>query len=236
MTLRFPVCLGLLAAAALAAERPPFGHAPLGVADGCFVESVAFYDALRERLGAEAWCRVLQWGAKEDDEVVAGHAVAVFQHQGRLWGWDVNFGFIPLAVDPGAREQAEAVAPPLTGRYPRINARFPLYRHDFPQAADANPPAELAAAENDALRDASRAAARLSRHRPVNLVRFTYVRDGVTHTSAACVFLFHGRLCVYLPGHGTVPFRPRALSVENLRQLQACLRAVYPGAGNLEAL
>jgi hypothetical protein len=53
---------------------------------------------------------------------------------------------------------------------------------------------------------------------------------------AACVFLFHGRLCVDVPGYGTVPLRARALSVENLRQLQQALRVIHPGAGNLKAL
>ena len=229
---------GLLLAGSAFAAQPaaPFRHAPLGVRDGCFVESVAFYDALRERQGSAAWCRILQWGAKDDDEVVAGHAVAVFTHQGKLWGWDVNFGFAPLPIDAGRRDQPEVVAPPLTARYPQIEARFPLYRHDFDQQPDPTPPAEMAFSDNGALRDASRVAARLARHRPVNLVEYTYVRDGQTLLGAACVFLFHGRLCVYVPGYGTVPFRARALSVENLLQLQQALRVIHPGAGNLKAL
>lgn len=214
----------------------PFRHAPLGVRDGCFVESVAFYDALRERQGSAAWCRILQWGAKEEEEVVVGHAVAVFTHQGKLWGWDVNFGFAPLPVETALKEQPEAVAPPMTAKYPAITARYPLYRHDFEQQPDPSPPAEMALSDNVALREASRVAARLARHRPVNLVEYTYVRAGQTLTGAACVFLFHGRLCVYVPGYGTVPFRARALSVDNLRQLQQALRTIHPGAGNLKAL
>lgn len=214
----------------------PFRYAPLGVRDGCFVESVAFYDALRERQGSTAWCRILQWGAKEDEEVVVGHAVAVFTHQGKLWGWDVNFGFAPLPVETALKEQPEAVAPPMTGKYPTITARFPLYRHDFEQQPDPSPPAEMALSDNAALREASRVAARLAKHRPVNLVEYTYVRAGQTLAGAACVFLFHGRLCVYVPGYGTVPFRARALSVDNLRQLQQALRTIHPGAGNLKAL
>ena len=73
--------------AAAAADRPaaPWAHEPLNVAAGCLVESVYFYDQYRERCGDEAWVRVLQWGAKEDDEVVAGHAVAVFAIADRLW-------------------------------------------------------------------------------------------------------------------------------------------------------
>jgi hypothetical protein len=230
--------LGLLLAGSAFAAQPaaPFRHAPLGVRDGCFVESVAFYDALRERQGSAAWCRILQWGAKDDEEVVAGHAVAVFTHQGKLWGWDVNFGFAPLPIDAGRRDQPEVVAPPLTARYPAINPRFPLYRHDFDQLPDSTPPSEVGGSENPALREASRVAVRLAKHRPVNLVAYTHVRDGQTLASAACVFLFHGRLCVYVPGYGTVPFRARALSVENLRQLQQALRTIHPGAANLQAL
>lgn len=230
------LCLALSTVALAAQPAAPFRYAPLGVRDGCFVESVAFYDALRERQGSTAWCRILQWGAKEDEEVVVGHAVAVFTHQGKLWGWDVNFGFAPLPVETALKEQPEAVAPPMTGKYPTITARFPLYRHDFEQQPDPSPPAEMALSDNAALREASRVAARLAKHRPVNLVEYTYVRAGQTLAGAACVFLFHGRLCVYVPGYGTVPFRARALSVDNLRQLQQALRTIHPGAGNLKAL
>lgn len=223
------VCV-LGAPASGAVPAPPLKYSSLNVADGCFVDSVAFYDAWLERQGASAWCRVLQWGAKEDEEIVAGHAVAIFEHQGKLWAWDVNTGFSPLTVAVSEKEQVEAVAAPVTAPYPSITARHPTYRHDFPQTITAEPPAEVSYSETTALRDASRVAARLGRYRPVKLVEFSYPSGGSTVQSAACVFVFHGRLCVYVPGHGTVPFRARALSVENLRQTQELLRRIHPGS------
>ncbi|MCX6956487.1 MAG: hypothetical protein NTV51_30510, partial [Verrucomicrobia bacterium] len=71
--------LGFLAAAVLAraAEKPPLPHAPMGVANGCFVESVALLDEWQEKVGTGSWSRLLRWGAKEEEEVVAGHAVAI---------------------------------------------------------------------------------------------------------------------------------------------------------------
>jgi hypothetical protein len=77
-----------LAALSLAAARdscaadPPFAFHPLGVANGCHVESVACFDAYRESAGAEGWARVLQWGARQEEVMVAGHAVAVFDVAG----------------------------------------------------------------------------------------------------------------------------------------------------------
>ena len=54
-----------------AAEKPPLPHEMMGVANGCFVESVVFLDHWHEVFGEEAWARMVQWGAKEDEEVVA---------------------------------------------------------------------------------------------------------------------------------------------------------------------
>ena len=98
---------------AFAAERPPLPYVPMGVANGCFVESVAFYDTLHDTFGADTWCRVLQWGAKEDEEIVTGHAVAVFEQRGRLWCWDMNRGFAALNIEPAQREEVEKVAAPV---------------------------------------------------------------------------------------------------------------------------
>ncbi len=214
---------------------PPFPHAPLNVANGCFVESVALCDDFLDRNGASAWCRLLQWGAQEDAEVVAGHAVAVFELNGKLWSWDVNFGFSLQDIDPGKKESVTLVAAPLIAKYPRFNAYFPVYRLDTPQTPAAQPPAEISGLEEVGLRDASRVATRLATHRPVNLVQFTFPKDGQSQPGAACAFVFNGRLCIYLPNVGTVPFRTSALSVANLRQLQEMIRKVLPGATDLKA-
>ena len=83
---------------------PPLQHPTMGVENGCFVESVVFSDAFQEKYGSTAWVRLLQWGATEEEEVVAGHAVAVCQVRDRLWCWDINSGFSVLPVPPALRD------------------------------------------------------------------------------------------------------------------------------------
>lgn len=226
----------LVATSVVRAGPGPFPYARIGVTNGCFVESVAFGDDLRARLGGDVWYRLLQWGAKEDEEVVAGHAVVVFEYRGRLWCYDINHGFTALDVPTAYRDDVAAVAKPVTAPYlAKITPRYPLYREDFPHAPDAKPPAPFEDVEDRDVRDAGLVAARLATHRPVNLVEFTYPKDGETHRGAAVAFVFGGRLCVYSSPIGTVPFRARALSVENLRQLQELLRRMHPGASNLKS-
>ena len=113
---------------------PPLAHAPMGVANGCFVESVALLDAWHEKGGGESWSKLLRWGAKEEAEVVAGHAVAVVERQGTLWCWDVNFGWAALAVNVTQRESAEVVAGPVVARYAKVTAQFPLYMEPVPSS------------------------------------------------------------------------------------------------------
>lgn len=225
------LCLG----AAQPPEKPPLAHERMGVANGCFVETVAFLDRWQETFGGEAWVRLLQWGAKEDEEVVVGHAVAVCESRGRLWCWDINFGWRPVSVDVAQRENAEAVAAPILQRYPRIVGRFPIYRFDFSQAKGATPPVAQPGHENASIRDASIVGAQLARRRPVNVVRFRYGAAEQREESAAVVFVFHGRYCVYTPETGTVPFRTRG-GVENLRLIQELLRRLLPGVGEVRKL
>src|SRR5690606_4174311 len=52
----------LLSVSGMRAAVGPFPHERMGVANGCFVESVAFGDDLREREGEGVWYRLLQWG------------------------------------------------------------------------------------------------------------------------------------------------------------------------------
>ena len=222
-------CGCLAAALPGAAEPPAFPHARLNVANGCLVESIYFYDQFRERFGADAWVRVLQWGAKEEDEVVAGHAVAVFVYQDRLWAWDINYGYLPLDLPLAQREDVARVSPLILAKYPRITARYPLYRFDFSQEPDPSPPAVRLLDDNPAIRDASVVAAKLAAHRPVNLVQFSYRVNGETRRSAAAVFVFHGRFCVYTADQGTVPFLAQG-SVKNLRLIQEALRRIHHGA------
>jgi hypothetical protein len=215
-----------------AAEKPPLDHAMMGVTNGCFVETVAFLDHWKEAKGSDAWARLLQWGAREEEEVVMGHAVAICAAPAALWSWDINFGWTRLAVDPAQKENAEVVAAPVVKRYPRFTPRYPTYRFDFAQAPSAAPPGAQLAADNRSVRDASLVGERLARHRPVNVVRFSVEAGGEKKESAVAVFVFHGRYCVYSPELGTIPFRVRG-SVENLRLIQELVRRMFPGASGV---
>lgn len=219
------------------AERPPLAYSMLGVANGCFVETVAFLDRWHENNGGEAWARLLQWGAREEEEVVMGHAVAICEARGALWSWDINYGWTKLDVAPAQREIPEQVAAPVLKKYPKVTASYPTYRFDFPQTPAATPPAAQLATTNNALRDASLIGERLARRRPVNIVRFTYggTTEAEKRESAAVVFLFHGRYCVYVPELGTVPFRVRT-GVENIRTIQDLLRRMLPGVTGVRKL
>lgn len=207
----------------------------MGVANGCFVETVAFLDHWADANGGDAWARMLQWGARPEDEVPIGHAVAVCAARGALWCWDVNHGWRRLPVDPAQRESVETVAAPILLKYPKTTARFPTYRHDFPQTPAAAPPSAQLTNPNPALRDASIAGAHLARRRPVNVVRFSYGSGEPKRESAAVVFVFHGRYCLYVPELGTIPFRGRT-GVENIRIIQELLRRVFPGVTGVRKL
>jgi hypothetical protein len=235
--LRFFLLVALAVASAQGApkEKPPLQHSMLGVANGCFVETIAFLDRWHESHGADAWARLLQWGAREDEEVVMGHAVAICESRGALWSWDSNFGWAKLQLDLAQRDNVATVAAPVLKRYPGVTARFPTYRFDFPQTPGAAAPVVQLTATNTALRDASIVGAQLAKKRPVNVVRFSYGPDEAKQESAAAVFVFHGRYCVYVPEMGTVPFRVRG-DVANLRLIQDLLRRAFPGVSGVKRL
>jgi len=230
--------LALLVAAvprAGASEGPPLSYETMGVANGCFVESVACFDAFHEAAGDEAWGRVLQWGAQENEVMVAGHAVAVLESAGSLWCWDVNHGWTRLSVPVSERGDAAAVAAPITARYPRVTALYPVLWDDGGQEPAQGPPGAEPTAGADGARDAQLAAERLARHRPVNLIEFTQSGDGDARTGEAVVFVFGGRLCLYSPEKGTMIFRVRS-TVWNVRLTQEMLRRMFPGAGRVRPL
>ncbi len=208
-----------------AAEAPPLAHAAMGAPNGCFVETVSLLDDYVDAAGASAWARMLQWGATEEEEVVAGHAVAVVEAKGKLWCWDINFGWSAMTVPLAKRDDVAAVAAPLTARYPAISPKSPLYRFDFPQA----PAAAAKPSRTGADGPAKTVAAKLSRHRPVNLVEFSYREGGATKRSAAVVFLFHGRYCIYTAEKGTVPFLRGTGSVQLTTRITASLRRLFTG-------
>ncbi len=224
----------VISAFAAPAEKPPLNHPMMGVANGCFVETVAFLDHWKQ-VNGDAWARLLQWGARSEDEVVMGHAVAICEARDALWSWDINHGWNRLPVETAQRETVESVAAPVLKKYPKVSARYPTYRFDFPQTPAGTPPMADLANSNTALRDASVVGAQLSRARPVNVVRFTYGSGEEKRESAAAVFVFHGRYCVYVPEAGTVPFRVHT-GVENLRVIQELLRRIFPGASDVRKM
>lgn len=227
--------IGLATVSLRAAERGPLQHPLMGVANGCFVETVAFLDHWQEAVGTESWARLLQWGALEDEESVMGHAVGLCEAKGVLWSWDINYGWNRLPTPAADRERVEAVAAPVLARYPRVTARYPTFRFDFPQAAASTIPVAQPANPNPSVRDASIVGAALARRRPVNVVTFKRTEAGAEKESAAVVFLFHGRYCIYVPELGTVPFRARG-GTENLRLIQELVRRSYPGASGFKKL
>jgi hypothetical protein len=225
---------GVAATSSRTAEKPPLVHEMMGVANGCFVESIAFLDHWQETFGAETWAKMVQWGAKEDDELVAGHAVAVCETRGKFWCWDINFGWKPLPIEAHERENIDAVAASILARYPKISARFPLFRTDFAQAPAGAPPVGQPAEANTSIRDASLVGERLARHRPVTVVRFT--RSSGESEGAAAIFMYHGRYCIYVPEIGTTPFVRIRGSVDNLRLAQQALNKLLPGITGLKKM
>jgi hypothetical protein len=152
-----------------------------------------------------------------------------------LWCWDSNFGWTKLTIEMAQRDNAAVVAVPVLRRYPKVSARFPTYRFDFPQTASGAVPVAQLTAANTSVRDASIVGAHLSKKRPVNVVRFSYGAEEAKKESAAVVFVFHGRYCVYVPEIGTVPFRVRG-DVANLRLIQELLRRGFPGVTGVRKL
>jgi hypothetical protein len=71
--------LSLALSFAHAVERPPMAHAMIGVANGCFVESVAFLDTWHERMGGESWANGAQPANQNPsarDATIAGEKLA----------------------------------------------------------------------------------------------------------------------------------------------------------------
>jgi len=222
------------AALAQARERPPVHYEPMRVANGCFVESVACFDLFRENAGEDSWERVLQWGAEEAEVMVAGHAVAIVESSERLWCFDINHGWSALPVDAAQRDAAAVVAAPVLAKYPRITAFYPVLWSDAIQPP--GPAYSEPASSEEIAHDAGLVAARISRHRPVNLVEFSVPENGGLRTSEAVIFVFGGRMCVYAPEQGTVIFRAPRTTVGNIRLVQDMLRRMFPGSERVRAL
>lgn len=213
-------------------DAGPFMFKETGTANGCFIEAVRFHDEyFRNRRSRDGWLRVLNWGVKDGFTVAHGHAVAVFEWQGRLAIFDINGGVIPLAVDPAFRNDLTEVGPMIFRRYPRYEttgAEYLIDIHrrqqpglkiprDFPKAPKFHP--------------LLRAARSIARHRLVQVYRFAYNAGAQEVESAAIVFMFDGQLCIYVAEKGTIVTRGLLARVDNERFVRSGLeRALGEGS------
>ena len=217
-------------------ERPPFAYEALGVRNSCFVESVYCCDVYLEqhRGRPDAWARVLQWGHQDGDfKMSNGHAVAVFSAVERLWFYDVNFGFAPLDVPVDRRGDITDVSPAIYARYPQFKPVLARYREDYPQPKPAKRPEFLFYHANPDVRDATKVAHEFARFRPVSVVEFNFPENGQPQASAAAVFIYGARVCVYFPRGGTHISNPPLRAVDDLRWITRVITRVYPGASDI---
>jgi hypothetical protein len=126
------------------------------------------------------------------------------------------------------------VTPEIFAKYPEQIPVLVTYREDGFQAETTKVPEHLFYHANRDVREATRVASELGRHRPVRVVDFTFPERGVSKPGAAAVFVFGNRLCIYLPARGTQILRSRVTSANDLRLITAMLGQVYPGVTDVK--
>jgi hypothetical protein len=222
------------------APAKPFHYAPLGVRNSCLVESVRFYDAFRasDPGDAGAWVRVLQWGNHAGNlrHITQGHAVAIFLVRDTLWMYDVNFGFVPLGAPVEKRNDLATVASEILVKYRLDKPAYVFYHQDL-LPLPSQPPKQFTYMSGNAdVRESTRVASELGRARTTRVVAFVYhdTHAGRMQTSAATLFEFNRRLCVYFPSQGTLTTELHPDSLENVQRVTAIVHQVYPGATGIE--
>jgi hypothetical protein len=216
-----------------AVVKPPFEYESLRVRNACFVESVHVYDLYKsKRLGGpEGWARILEWGNQEGDfSISKGHAVALFSAGEKMWIYDINHGFVRLKVPVERRADLTDVTPEVFAKYSAYRPVMARYREDYPQLPQEKRPEFLFYHANPDVREATRVASELGRFRPVRVVEFNFTKDGQPHASAAAVFIFGARVCIYFPRGGTHISNPTVRSVDNMAWITYVIQRVYPGA------
>lgn len=218
--------------------RAPKGYVPLRVPNACFVESVNFYDFYEQnRLGGnETWVRVLQWGDLKDEYTVKpGHAVAVFTAGGKVWIYDVNYGFVDAKVPVPRRGLPHEVGPAIFPRYPQFQPVLLRYNEErLHQLTHTGPQYSPKTARGDGDLKAVLAAAEvLQRRRLVRVVQFTVTENGRNRTREATLFPFGAHLCIYLPDRGTVILPAALSSVDNLPTVRLYINNLFPTAKDL---
>ena len=217
--------------------KPPFPYEALGVRNSCFVESVHFSDVYTawNTAGDVSWVRVLQWGNQEGDyRISTGHAVAIYVDRGRVCGYDINFGFWPIDVPLEKHADLTEVGPKVFAHYPKFRPVFARYREDFSQSPHLSPPEFLFYHKNPDVRDATRVASELGRYRPVSVVEFSFLDRGVRQTSAASIFVYGGRMCIYFPRLGTHISKSLIRILPDLKPARSVIERVYPGVTDVK--
>ncbi len=216
-------------------EKPPFRYESLNVRNSCFVESVNFYDAyLRHYDGEVPWAQVLQWGNAEGDiKIGQGHAVTVYAAKGKLWFYDINFGVVPIDVPVERRGDLTDVGPRIFASYPQFRPVLARYREDYRQTPPEKRPEHLFYHKNADVRDATRVARELGRSRPTAVVEFDMKEKGKLTPSAAAVFVFGRRVCVYFPRGGTHVSPAFRGSGDDLRYIEYVVKRLHPGSRNV---
>lgn len=211
--------------------HPPFHYESLGVHNSCLVESVHFYDLYRRKMGAGSWVRVLEWGNRNDDyRIFSGHAVAVYVVDGKLFGYDVNFGFFDTGVPAERRNDLTEVAPAIEKFYAKEKSTPVLERYceDWVVHEPAKAPAFLFYHPSRDVREATRVASELGRFRDVKVVEFDFMTRNLKQTSAAVAFVFNARLCVYFPRGGTHVSNFLIRDVRDAYMLPDLIKRIYP--------
>jgi hypothetical protein len=217
--------------------RAPFYYEPLKVRNACFVESVRLYDQyLGRKIGGEdGWVKVLQWGHRESaTKVGLGHAVAVFVARGKLWTYDINFGFTELAAPVGRRADITDVTPEVFAKYPQQDPVLAMYREDGYQKERTKVPENLFYHASQDVREVTKVASELGRVRPVKVVEFKYSEGGELKTGMAAAFIFGNRPCLYMPAKGTQIGKMWVSSLEDLRLVGTMLKQLYPDATDVK--
>lgn len=218
------------------AEKLPFSYEPLGVHSSCFVESVHFYDRYFQKIEANEarWAQILEWGNREGDfEIHTGHAVTIFALNHQLWSYDVNFGVQPIDVPIERRGDLSDISPKIFAKYPQFRPILARYRYDFPQEAPKKLVDFLFYHANPDVRDVTRVANELGRVRPVRVAEFDLKGARKNQGSAAAVFTFGRRVCLYFPRQGTFESPRYVGAVDDLKYITRVVRQLYPTAENI---
>jgi hypothetical protein len=86
-------------------------YRPADLPNGCMVEAVVFADwfMTKEFDGPKSWAQAVFIKARLQGRKL-DHAVALFQFEGRLFLWDVEWGVMPLSINERGRERPESLA------------------------------------------------------------------------------------------------------------------------------